>query len=47
MEKKNLVKRILMSLFGVIIYFGSAFFMGPLIEFFNVHCARPVLNGKR
>ena len=24
----------------------TAFFMGPLIEFFNVHCARPVLNGK-
>ncbi len=23
----------------------TAFFMGPLIEFFNVHCARPVLNG--
>ena len=78
MEKKNLVKRILMSLFGVIICaisvgifkiaalgvdpaiwvrviclvvgvviicFGSAFFMGPLIEFFNVHCARPILNG--
>ena len=22
----------------------TAFFMGPLIEFFNVHCARPVLN---
>ena len=78
MDKKNLVKRILMSLFGVIICFGSAFymtadlgvalfllsggvaraiitiagvgtiitafFMGPLIEFFNVHCARPILN---
>ena len=25
----------------------TAFFMGPLIEFFNVHCARPVLNGKQ
>ncbi|MCR4713201.1 MAG: MBL fold metallo-hydrolase, partial [Treponemataceae bacterium] len=26
----------------------TAFFMGPLIEFFNVHCARPVLNkGKK
>ncbi|MCQ2587981.1 MAG: hypothetical protein MJ174_07690 [Treponema sp.] len=24
----------------------TAFFMGPLIEFFNVHCARPFLNGK-
>ncbi len=24
----------------------TAFFMGPLIEFFNVHVARPVLNGK-
>ena len=24
----------------------TAFFMGPLIEFFNVHCARPVLNKK-
>ena len=80
MEKKNLVKRILMSLFGVIICAISvgifkiaalgvdpfqsfmagldaliagvgtiitAFFMGPLIEFFNVHCARPVLNGKK
>ena len=23
----------------------TAFFMGPLIEFFNVHCARPVLKG--
>lgn len=23
----------------------TAFFMGPLIEFFNVHCARPILNG--
>jgi len=22
----------------------TAFFMGPLIEFFNVHCARPFLN---
>ena len=22
----------------------TAFFMGPLIEFFNVHCARPTLN---
>ena len=25
----------------------TAFFMGPLIEFFNVRIARPVLNGKR
>ncbi len=25
----------------------TAFFMGPLIEFFNVHCARSVLNGKK
>ena len=25
----------------------TAFFMGPLIEFFNVHCARPILNGKQ
>jgi len=25
----------------------TAFFMGPLIEFFNVHVARPVLNGKK
>ena len=25
----------------------TAFFMGPLIEFFNVHIARPVLNGKK
>ena len=24
----------------------TAFFMGPLIEFFNVHIARPVLHGK-
>ena len=24
----------------------TAFFMGPLIEFFNVHIARPVLKGK-
>jgi uncharacterized membrane protein YczE len=24
----------------------TAFFMGPLIEFFNVHVARPVLRGK-
>lgn len=24
----------------------TAFFMEPLIEFFNVHCARPFLNGK-
>lgn len=24
----------------------TAFFMGPLIEFFNVHVARPFLNGK-
>ena len=24
----------------------TAFFMGPLIEFFNVHIARPMLNGK-
>ena len=24
----------------------TAFFMGPLIEFFNVHVARPVLKGK-
>jgi len=24
----------------------TAFFMGPLIEFFNVHIARPFLNGK-
>ena len=24
----------------------TAFFMGPLIEFFNVHCARPVLNSQ-
>ncbi|MCR5208694.1 MAG: DUF6198 family protein [Lachnospiraceae bacterium] len=24
----------------------TAFFMGPLIEFFNVHIARPILNGK-
>lgn len=23
----------------------TAFFMGPLIEFFNVHIARPILNG--
>ena len=22
----------------------TAFFMGPIIEFFNVHCARPILN---
>ena len=22
----------------------TAFFMGPLIEFFNVYCARPILN---
>ena len=25
----------------------TAFFMGPLIEFFNAHIARPLLNGKR
>ena len=25
----------------------TAFFMGPLIEFFNVHIARPVLAGKK
>lgn len=25
----------------------TAFFMGPLIEFFNVHIARPVLHGKK
>lgn len=25
----------------------TAFFMGPLIEFFNVHVARPFLNGKK
>lgn len=25
----------------------TAFFMGPLIEFFNVHCARPILNGRQ
>ncbi|MCR5221858.1 MAG: hypothetical protein K6D90_03260 [Lachnospiraceae bacterium] len=25
----------------------TAFFMGPLIEFFNVHVARPVLRGKK
>ncbi len=25
----------------------TAFFMGPLIEFFNVHVARPILNGKK
>ena len=24
----------------------TAFFMGPLIEFFNVHITRPILNGK-
>ena len=24
----------------------TAFFMGPLIEFFNVHIARPILNGR-
>ena len=24
----------------------TAFFMGPLIEFFNVHIARPVLKGR-
>ena len=24
----------------------TAFFMGPLIEFFNVHIARPMLNKK-
>lgn len=24
----------------------TAFFMGPLIEFFNEHIARPMLNGK-
>ena len=24
----------------------TAFFMGPLIEFFNVQVARPFLNGK-
>lgn len=24
----------------------TAFFMGPLIEFFNVHIARPFLKGK-
>ena len=25
----------------------TAFFMGPLIEFFNVHCARPILNSDK
>lgn len=25
----------------------TAFFMGPLIEFFNVHVSRPILSGKR
>jgi uncharacterized membrane protein YczE len=25
----------------------TAFFMGPLIEFFNVHVARPFLAGKK
>ena len=25
----------------------TAFFMGPLIEVFNVHIARPFLNGKK
>ena len=25
----------------------TAFFMGPLIEFFNAHIARPLLQGKR
>jgi len=25
----------------------TAFFMGPLIEFFNVHVARPFLNGRK
>ena len=25
----------------------TAFFMGPLIEFFNVHVARPILRGKK
>ena len=25
----------------------TAFFMGPLIEFFNVYCARPFLSGKK
>ena len=25
----------------------TAFFMGPLIEFFNIHIARPVLKGKQ
>ena len=25
----------------------TAFFMGPLIEVFNVHIARPILNGKK
>ena len=25
----------------------TAFFMGPLIEFFNVHVARPFLEGKK
>ena len=25
----------------------TAFFMGPLIEFFNVHMARPLLHGEK
>ena len=25
----------------------TAFFMGPLIEFFNEKCARPMLNAKK
>jgi uncharacterized membrane protein YczE len=49
---KNFKKRLFMTLFGVIICAISvgtiitAFFMGPLIEFFNVHVARPILKDK-
>ena len=58
----KLVKRIIMSVFGVALLFASgqnieqilgsvgigtiitAFFMGPLITFFNVHVAQPMLG---
>lgn len=43
----SMVMRVLCLLVAiVIICFGSAFFMGPLIEFFNEKFARPFLKGK-
>ena len=42
-----LVRVICLVVGVVIICFGSAFYMGPLIEFFNVHIARPFLAEKK